>query len=44
MQNFEKNFTDSSHEALESKKKNFQQFSFEVFKLFKKKLAKKEVR
>ena len=43
MQNFEKNFTDSSHEALGSKKKNFQQFSFEVFKLFKK-LAKKEVR
>ena len=43
MQNFEKNFTDSSHEALESKKKNFQQFSFEVFKLFKKNLPKRKL-
>ena len=44
MQNFEKNFTDSSHEALESKKKKtFNNFHLK-FSNFSKKLAKKEVR
>ena len=43
MQNFEKNFTDSSHEALESKKKTFNNFHLK-FSNFSKNLLKMEFR
>ena len=42
MQNFEKNFTDSSHEALESKKKTFNNFHLK-FSNFSKNLPKRKL-